>query len=110
MVAGDEIHNSMNNLQDSAPLLLGAGDYSRDTNELSLQPCSSLPTGEMESFARSLFLRLSLKRSSFQGAADNHTYSMCWQAINLSRYFIFQSFIYHPGSWMEHRLLHNISN
>lgn len=73
-------------------------------------PCSSLPTGEMESFARSLSLRLSLKRSSFQCAADNHTYSMCWQAINLSRYFVFQSFIHHPGSWIERRLLHNISN
>lgn len=36
VVAGDEIHNSTNNLQDSV-LLLGAGVYSRDTNELSLQ-------------------------------------------------------------------------
>lgn len=38
VVAGDEIHNSMNNLQDNAPMLLGAEDYSRDTNELSLLP------------------------------------------------------------------------
>lgn len=71
----------------------------------------SLPhSTQMHSFAWSLSLWLSLKSRSFQHAADNHTYSMCRQPINLSHCFIFQSFINHTASRMANSLLYNILN
>lgn len=68
------------------------------------------PPTQMHSFAWSLSLWLSLKSRSFQDAADNHTYSMCRQPINLSHCFIFQSFINHTVSQMANSLLYNILN
>lgn len=91
-------------------LLQETQDYSRDTNKNTMLPRPLPPIAQMHSFAWSLSLWLSLKSKSFQNAADNHTYSMCRQPINLSHCFIFQSFINHTVSLMANSLLYNILN
>lgn len=63
----------------------------------------------MESFSRFLSVCLSFTQRCFLHTADNHTYSMHQQAINLCPRFIPSSFISHTGSRMKHCLLENIS-